>query len=352
MKKIVFVMNNIGDGGAERVGVTVGKYLARQGNKVYIAKMFSTYNDYSVEGISDIITLPNAKNKYIKHLKRLIAFQRFCKKNAIETVVVMGVGDMMINLFKKLNPQIRLVLSERNDPTSQYSVDKVLGKRVNKFLSNSDRVVFQTEDARSYFSEEVQQKGVIIPNPIKSDLPDPYTGVRRKEIINFCRLNKQKNLPLLINAFERLHKDYPEYTLRIYGRGDLHDDLVKRIKENGQDEYIFIEDFSKDIHNKVRDAAMFVSSSDFEGISNSMLEAMAIGLPVVCTDCPAGGARMMIQNGVNGLLVPVRDETALYEAMKELIEHPEKCRSLSEESIHIRERLSEEKICQKWAEII
>lgn len=352
MKKIVFVMNNIGDGGAERVGVTVGKYLARQGNKVYIAKMFSTYNDYSVEGISDIITLPNAKNKYIKHLKRLIAFQRFCQKNAIETVVVMGVGDMMINLFKKLNPQIRLVLSERNDPTSQYSVDKVLGKRVNKFLSNSDRVVFQTEDARSYFSEKVQQKGVIIPNPIKSDLPEPYTGVRRKEIINFCRLNKQKNLPLLINAFERLHKDYPEYTLRIYGRGDLHDDLVKRIKENGQDEYIFIEDFSKDIHNKVRDAAMFVSSSDFEGISNSMLEAMAIGLPVVCTDCPAGGARMMIQNGVNGLLVPVRDETALYEAMKELIEHPEKCRSLSEKSIYIRERLSEEKICQKWAEII
>ena len=61
---------------------------------------------------------------------------------------------------------------------------------------------------------------------------------------------------------------------------------------------------------------------------------------------------MMIQNGVNGLLVPVRDETALYEAMKEIIEHPEKCRSLSEESIYIRERLSEEKICQKWAEII
>lgn len=352
MKKIVFVMNNIGDGGAERVGVTVGKYLARQGNKVYIAKMFSTYNDYSVEGISDIVTLPNAKNKYIKHLKRLIAFQRFCKKNDIETVVVMGVGDMMINLFKKLNPQIRLILSERNDPTSQYTVDKVLGQRVNRFLMDADRVVFQTEDARSYFSEEVQQKGVIIPNPIKSDLPEPYTGVRRKEIINFCRLNKQKNLPLLINAFERLHKDYPEYTLRIYGRGDLHDDLVKRIKENGLDEYIFIEDFSKDIHNRVRDAAMFVSSSDFEGISNSMLEAMAIGLPVVCTDCPAGGARMMIQNGVNGLLVPVRDETALYEAMRLIIREPENAKRMGSNAAHIKQRLAEEKICQQWESII
>lgn len=352
MKNIVFVMNNIGDGGAERVGVTVAKYLARKGNQVYIAKMFSSYNDYSVEGIRQVITLPSSKNKYLKHFVRLIAFQNFCRKNAIDTVVVMGVGDVMINLFKKLHPQIRLILSERNDPASQYAIDKVLGQRVNRFLLDADRVVFQTEEARSYFSEEVQQKGIIIPNPIKPDLPEPYTGVRRKVVVNFCRLNKQKNLPLLINSFERLHKDYPEYTLCIYGRGELHDELLNGIKEKGQEAYIRIEDFAKDIHNVVRDAAMFVSSSDFEGISNSMLEAMAIGLPVICTDCPAGGARMMIENGVNGLLTPVGDETALYLAMKELALHPEKSLAFSRESVKIRDRLSEQTICQRWEEIL
>ena len=75
MKNIVFVMNNIGDGGAERVGVTVAKYMAAQGNHVSIVKMFSTYNDYSVAGIDKIVTLPNSSNKYLKYFKRLLAFQ-------------------------------------------------------------------------------------------------------------------------------------------------------------------------------------------------------------------------------------------------------------------------------------
>lgn len=352
MKNIVFIMNNIGDGGAERVGITVAKYLASHGNNVYIAKMFSAYNDYSVEGIKEIITLPNAKNRVIKHLKRLIAFSNFCGKKKIDTVIVMGVGDMMIHYFRKTHPKVNLILSERNDPTSQYSVDKVLGKRVNMFLEEADHVVFQTEDAKAYFSPEVQAKGVIIPNPIKPDLPEPFMGERRKEIVNFCRLNKQKNLPLLFEAFEKLHTEFPEYTLKIYGRGELREELEKSITENRQSAYIKIEDFAKNIHEKIRDAAMYVSSSDFEGISNSMLEAMAIGLPVICTDCPAGGARMMIKNGENGLLVPIRDAEALCQAMKYLINNPQKAQMLSKESVKIKEKLSEEKICQRWAKMV
>lgn len=352
MKNIVFVMNNIGDGGAERVGVTVAKYLAAHDNNVYIAKMFSAYNDYSVEGIKEIITLPNAKNKYIKHLIRLLLFSRFYDRKKIDTVIVMGVGDMMIHYFRKTHPGVNLILSERNDPVSQYSVDKVLGKRVNTFLEEANHVVFQTEDAKAYFSPEVQAKGVIIPNPIKQDLPEPFKGKRRKEIVNFCRLNKQKNLPLLFEAFEKIHAQFPEYTLKIYGRGELREELERYIRKNKQDTYIIIEDFAKDIHERIRDAAMYVSSSDFEGISNSMIEAMAIGLPVVCTDCPAGGARMMIKNGENGLLVPVRDAEALYQAMKYIIEHPDKAELISQESVLIKERLSEEKICQRWAGMI
>lgn len=352
MKNIVFVMNNLGDGGAERVGITVAKYMARQGNTVYIAKMFSAYNDYSVEGIADVITLPNAKNKYIKHLKRLVSFSAFCRRQKIDTVIVMGVGDMMLYYFKKTHPHVKLILSERNDPHSQYSADRVLGARVNDFLKQADHVVFQTEEAKAYFAEEVRRKGVIIPNPIKKDLPELYRGERRHEVVNFCRLNPQKNLPLLFDAFEMLHEEFPDYTLRIYGRGELRDALLQRIRENGQENYVFIEDFAQDIHERVRDAAMFVSSSDFEGISNSMLEAMAIGLPVICTDCPAGGARMMIKPGENGLLVPIKDKNALYRAMQFVINHPGTSMQMAERAVNIRDRLAEQSICAKWAALI
>ena len=90
---------------------------------------------------------------------------------------------------------------------------------------------------------------------------------------------------------------------------------------------------------------MFVSSSDREGISNSMLEAMAVGLPCVCTDCLGGGARMMIEDGENGLLVPMKDANALCLAMKKIIENPALAEKLSQNAVKIRERLEPEKIC-------
>ena len=97
---------------------------------------------------------------------------------------------------------------------------------------------------------------------------------------------------------------------------------------------------------------MFVSSSDFEGMSNSMLEAMALGLPCVCTDCPAGGARAVIKDGENGLLTPVGDSHALYLAMKKVAENPELAAKLSKNSVKIREEQSVDKIIKKWMELI
>jgi glycosyltransferase involved in cell wall biosynthesis len=97
---------------------------------------------------------------------------------------------------------------------------------------------------------------------------------------------------------------------------------------------------------------MFVSSSDFEGMSNSMLEALGLGLPCVCTDCPAGGAAAVIEDGVNGLLVPVGDSGKMYEAMKKIAQNPDLAKQLSENSVKIRETQSVEKIIEKWMEII
>ena len=97
---------------------------------------------------------------------------------------------------------------------------------------------------------------------------------------------------------------------------------------------------------------MFVSSSNIEGISNSMIEAMAIGLPTICTDCPAGGARMFIKSYENGILTPVGDAEALYKAMKYMIENPDKAEQMGKKAMEIRETLKKEKILNKWGEFI
>ena len=171
-------------------------------------------------------------------------------------------------------------------------------------------------------------------------------------MVTFCRLERQKNLPMLVRAFARFHEACPDYELEIYGNGKERAALVSLIDDLGLSGIAKICEGRPDVHDVVRDAAMFALSSDYEGLSNSMLEAMAIGLPVICTDCPCGGARMVIEDGENGLLVPVGDEEALVDAMVRMASSPALTVMLSHNAAVLRERLSASKICSEWMRVI
>ena len=95
-------------------------------------------------------------------------------------------------------------------------------------------------------------------------------------------------------VFKQFLKKDRNFVLEIYGRGDSDEKLKQYALDIGISDKVVFKGFDKDVHNKIKSARMFISTSDYEGISNSMLEALAIGLPCVCTDCPAGGARMVI----------------------------------------------------------
>ena len=97
---------------------------------------------------------------------------------------------------------------------------------------------------------------------------------------------------------------------------------------------------------------MYVLSSDYEGIPNSLLEAMAMGMPVISTDCPIGGASMLIEHGVNGLLIPVGDSEKLHSAMHYFAKNPETAEQCAREAAKIRKRLSVKQICDQWLEYI
>lgn len=251
----------------------------------------------------------------------------------------------------------KIIISERDNP------ERLMKKRygrpfVEKYYIRADRVVYQTQDALDTYPTCVSQKGIVIPNPIKGNLPVPFKGERNKTITTFCRISKQKNLLVLIDAFAMLHKEHQEYKLKIIGDANNEEGIAvrnhafKRIEELGIKDFVSWCPFSAEVHKDVIGDAMYVNSSDFEGMSNAMLEAMAIGMPVVCTDCPIGGARAMIQNEDNGMLVPVGDARAMYEAMKKVVEDKELAHRISENASEIRGKLSLENIAKRWMELL
>jgi len=227
-----------------------------------------------------------------------------------------------------------------------------------RLLKKANSWVFQTKEQRRFLGYENNPDAEVIHNPIKECLSDVYIGTKQKTIVNFCRLSPQKNLILLVKAFEKFLRQNPEYVLKIYSdtvsKSELYlkDELLLYINEHNLKDKVFILPPRSDIHDVIKDCAMFVSSSDYEGISNSMIEAMAMGLPCVCTDCRGGGAREMITDGENGLLVPVGDVEALSQAMHRMVNEEGLAEKCGKNAALVRETLSIEKITQQWLDVI
>ena len=216
----------------------------------------------------------------------------------------------------------------------------------------ADNIVFQTKFAKSCYPLKIQRKSCIIPNPISPDLPNVYEGLRKKVIVAAGRLSEEKNFSMLISAFYEVSKIHKDYKLIIYGRGHMLGELKLLRKKLNLEEKVKFPGYVDNLMERIKNAAIYVSSSDFEGISNSMLEALAMGIPSICTDCPVGGAAMVIENNKNGILIPAGDVTALRDAMLKMIEDSEFANLLSIEAVKVRQKYDVSKICKRWIDII
>ncbi len=275
-----------------------------------------------------------------------------------DTVVISFLQPSVpMTLIAAKNLPNRVVISERGDPK------RLLKKRygynfIKKYYSRANAVVFQTNDAKSAYPDNVSSKGTVIFNPINDKLPEPYFGEREKYITTFCRVSRQKNLPVLVQAFADVHKEFSDYRLKIIGEPQNNDDRAhlgetKALADKlGITEYIDFMPFSAQVHDLIIRDAMYVNSSDYEGMSNAMLEAMAIGMPVVCTDCPIGGANAVIKNNENGILAEVGNAKELCDAMKKIAGDKSFADKISKNAAQIRYELSLENTAKKWMELL
>ena len=267
--------------------------------------------------------------------------------------VFLGLFNPAIRLFSisKLLWHIKMVVAERNDPRMS---PPQIRKRIirNICFSIADKCIFQTSEVKELFPLFIQNKATVIPNLVNPKIPLRYEGKRRDTFVAVGRLTKQKNYPLLLQAFGMLLEEFPNYTLEIYGEGEEKKNLMELCQKEKLTEQVSFMGFTENVLNKIIDAKGYVMSSDFEGQSNSMLEALCIGLPVICTDYPSGGARKLIYNGKNGILVPVGDAHAIYKGMKRIIMDEAFAMSIASEATKIKKRYRADAIAEKWLSVI
>lgn len=352
-KEVLFVSNFFGDGGAARVISVLAEELANRGYAVTVCSYpRKDREEYRRAANVKYVRFEMKHRKGVLYkIERIAKLRKEIRKHKDATVISFEYFMNMQTVVAMAGLGNRLIISERNDPAAVGG--KTPTRQLRNFLYGfADCLVCQTRDALEYFPKNIQRKSTVIMNPIKENLPEPWQGERKKQVVNFCRLEKQKNLPLLIDAFEAFYQTHPDYTLVIYGNGKERDSLTEYIRTKKLEKVITLHPAVQDVHDRVKDAEMFVSSSDYEGLSNSMIEAMAIGLPVICTDCPCGGARMVIADGVNGLLVPMKDKEALAEKMRCVAEDGSLRERLSQNAKLISAELSSRKIADLWISAI
>lgn len=316
---ILFASSVLTNGGAERVVSILASGMAESGIKTSVLVNRRCEKEYLVSDKVNVYSLPSKyafSGNVFHKMKKALARYRIMKE--INPDIVLGFLDGVIEptflccciLRKKFIPAIR--------------VNPSVGSKTRRLIRDiiiwfSDACFVQNEEQKAYFSKRIQKKTFVVANPVASEFMEEsktYAPVP-KIIISAGRLSKQKNQKMLIYGMKKLNKIYPELLLKIYGAGPEKDNLEELIAHLNLEQNVQLCGRSENMRSVYKFADIFVLSSDFEGMPNALMEAMAMGLPCISTDCPTG-PRDLIHHKENGLLIPVGNVDMLVKSLDEL----------------------------------
>lgn len=352
-KTLLFNINTIGGGGAERVITQVANYMSSVGCNVIIVTSFAKKEEYPLAPEIKRVNLDKNrvnKSRLIRNFFRISGLRRICKQYKADAVISFMAESNFRNVCATVGLSTKSIISVRNDPAHEYP-DKIYRFIAKFILPCADGCIFQTEDARKWFPKRLQKKSSIIFNAV-----DPaFFSVRRapgNAVVTLGRLCEQKNHAMLIKAFAEAAPHDPDIQLQIYGKGILDEPLRKLIFDLGLADRVRLMGTTTRSAEVLSKARVFVLSSDYEGMPNALMEAMAAGVPSISTDCPCGGPKMLIKSGINGILVPVGDEKAMAEAISALLKNEAAAEEYGKAAKEMAAEFHPDLIFKQWREYI
>lgn len=320
--KILFVVRTVGYGGASKQLVMMANALHALGHEVCI---YSYTSSTILQPISDgvkYIPENNADtNSLLEYIHAPIRIRKVVKKEKPNVVVAWRANAGMFTILACIGLHTPIIFSERSDP---YMETNWMLKIATKMCQLSDGGIFQTEKARAFY-RKLESKSIVIPNPVLQTtqiLPPIPLNERKKEIAFVGRFSmNQKRQDIMIDAFRIIHDQLPDYKLSFYGDGPDMASVKEIVSNYNIEDSVVFHGVVDNVLDRLRTSRVMVLSSDYEGIPNVIIEAFQAGTPVVSTDCSPGGARILISDGENGFIVPVRDAEMLAKQTIKVIEN-------------------------------
>lgn len=355
--KIMLYIDTLYYGGAQRVMANIANYLNDAGHEVILVNDFPAERD-----IEEYFLCPEIRREYlcpnnlgnhlIKNVKRISKLRELVNLHSVQIILSFLGRPNIRMLLATIGLPMKKVVSVRNDPNREYGAGGIKKWFAQNLFKLADGCVFQTEDAASYFPKSVRKKSTIILNPVDVKFFEVQRSDSPRNIITVGRMEPQKNQKLLIQAFYEIVKEFAEEKLIIYGEGPLRQELTEQCRTLGILERVEMPGNVFNIENVLAEAKVFVLPSDYEGMPNALMEAMAVGVPCISTDCPCGGPRTLITDEMDGCLVPCGDEQALTDELRKIL----KCNSfqdkLEEKARQKAETFQPNKIFSEWEEFL
>lgn len=343
--KILFYINILSNGGAERVISTLANNLSED-NEVIIVNSFRTNNEYFLKEKINHLYLDNNiySSRLKKNINRIYLLRRILKKEKPDIAVAFMAEPNFRLLIAGFGLKTKTVISIRNDPEKEYP--SFFMKMIAKTLfCLADGIVFQTKEAQKWFPNFIQKKSKIIFNPVA----DRFYGRKRDYadkhgLVMVGRLTEQKNYFLAIDAMKDLKNKISD-NLYIYGAGEMEEILKQYIYESGLSERVYLLGNHKNIADELDKYKLFLMTSDYEGMPNSLMEAMAEGMPCISSDCPCGGPRELLDSRC---LFPVENKEKLIQLILDLINDKNKLLEYAVMNQNKAKQFSENVICNCW----
>mgnify|MGYP001851818649 CR=1 FL=1 len=354
MGKIALACGSLSRGGAERITLYLAQFFQENGRDVVIVTGGIGKNEYPIpKGIKRISLNTDKHTNAVKSLiSGASSFRKIIREEELDLVIILGISVCSYIIPGCIGTKIKIIVSERNDPT--HYAGRNITKNLSRFLMRfADGYVFQTKEVKKFYHKICRGRGKVIFNPLLTkNLPNAYLEKKEKIIVSVGRLDPQKNQKLLITAFSKIAKRHPEYKLIIYGEGKLRTELERLVSALDLKERIELPGNKLDVLEYIKSSQIFVLSSDFEGMPNALIEAMAMGLACISTDCPSGGPRALIENGKNGVLVQTGNSKEMAEAIEVLLDDKDYRDQISIAATDIRKMLDVNKIGKEWMDYV